>query len=188
MKHFALMNIVVGAMLSVLPAIQVGAASHGKDPTKETVLIGVQTVAAGTQNEMAVKLELESAKPMLMPAGTHGNAAMVMEPQPDQKYHFEVKPEDPKSKTRIPYVAVRVSAVNTNSGKTVEVDLHPIWGSSGLHYAANGALPGDGADTATVVVSTPTFARDALKDKDRWTRPSKADFRFRLEKGLIVVD
>jgi len=188
MKRLIFMTVLAGAVLSVVMPSEVAATSHGKDPTKETVLIGVQTAALGTPDEMAIKLELEPAKPMLMAPGTHGKNAMVVAPQPDQKYHFEVKPEDPKSKTRISYASVRVTAVNTKSGKKVELDLHPMWGSSGLHYAANGALPGDGIYMATVEVGPPTFARDAIKEKDRWTRPLKAEFRFRFEKGLITVD
>jgi len=187
MKRILFLAVLAGAVLSVVMPSDLAATSHGKDPTKETVLIGVQTAALGTPDEMAIKFELEPAKPMLMPAGMHGGKAMVMAPQPDQKYHFEVKPEDPKSKTRISYASVRITAVN-NSGKKVALELHPMWGSSGLHYAANGALPGDGIYTATVVVSAPTFARDAIKEKDRWMRPSKAEFRFRFEKGLIIVD
>lgn len=188
MKRLIFMTVLAGAVLSVVMPSEVAATSHGKDAAKETVLIGVQTAAPGTPDEMLIKLELEPAKPMLMAPGTHGKNAMVMAPQPDQKYHFEVKPEDPKSKTRISYASVRVTAVNNNSGKKVALDLHPMWGSSGLHYAANGALPGDGIYMATVVVGPPTFARDAIKEKDRWTRPLKAEFRFRLEKGLITVD
>jgi hypothetical protein len=63
-----------------------------------------------------------------------------------------------------------------------------MWGGSGLHYAANGALPGDGTYTATVVVSAPTFARDATKDRELWMRPVEAQFRFRLENGLVTVE
>jgi uncharacterized protein involved in high-affinity Fe2+ transport len=186
MKHFKFFRILAGVAFSIMALSNAAATKHGKDPTKETVLIGVQTAAVGTPDEMLIKFELEPAKPMLMPPGMHGSTAMVMAPRTDEKYHFEVKPEDPKSKTRISYAAVRLTAVNTNNGKKVELDLHPMWGSSGLHYSANGPLPGDGIYTATVVVSPPTFARDATKEKDRWMRPLKAEFRFRFEKGLII--
>lgn len=188
MKRLKCIAVLAGFVLSIVAASDAAAASHGKDPTKETVLIGIQTAAAGTSDEMIIKFELEPAKPMLMPPGMHGSKAMVMTPQADEKYHFEVKPEDPKSKTRISYATVRVTAVNTNSGKKVELDLHPMWGSSGLHYSANGALPSDGVYTATVMVSPPTFARDAIKENDRWMRPLKADFRFRFQKGLIIIN
>ena len=186
MKCLSYIAVLAGFALSIMtPSVSV-ANYHGKDPTKETVLIGIQTAAAGAPDEMIIKFELEPAKPMLMPPGMHGSTTMVMAPRADEKYHFEVKPEDPKSKTRISYANVRVTEVNTNSEKKVELDLHPMWGSSGLHYSANGPLPGDGIYTATVVVSPPTFARDATKEKDRWMRPLKAEFRFRFEKGLII--
>lgn len=188
MRQVTLTIALVGAALLILTSSNATATSHGKDPTKETVLIGVKTVAAGTADEMSIKFELEPAKPMLLPPGTHGGTPMVMTPQPDERYHFEVKPEDPKSKTRISYAAVRVTAVHAETGKKVELDLHPMWGSSGLHYAANGPLPGDGNYTATVVISPPIFARDAIKDRDRWTRQAEAQFWFRLEKGLVTVD
>lgn len=187
MRDATLLIVLVGILLALTPS-DVTAASHGKDPTKMTVLIGVKTVAAGTPDEMRIMLELEPAKPMLMPSGPHGGMAMEMVPTPDQKYHFEVKPEDPKSKTRISYAAVRVTAVHAGTGKEVKLDLHPMWGGSGLHYAANGALPGDGSYTATVVVSPPTFARDATKDRNLWMRPVEAQFRFRLENGLVTVE
>jgi hypothetical protein len=180
--------VLVGMVFLVMGSNDAAGKSHGKNAAKETVLIGVQTVAAGTPDEMAIKFELEPAKPMFMPPGMHGNKSMVMAPGPNDKYHFEVKPEDPKSKTRISYADVRVTAVNTKSGKKVDLELHPMWGGSGLHYSANGPLPGDGVYTATVEVRPPIFARDANKEKDRWMRPSKAEFRFRYEKGLIIVD
>jgi len=177
-----------GAILVGWGVTDAAATAHGKDATKTTVLIGVQTVAAGTPDEMRIKLELEPAKPMWMPPGAHGGMAMEMVPAPDQRYHFEVKPEDPKSNTRIPYASVRFSATNVNTGRKVEAELHPMWGSSGLHYAANGALPGDGRYAATVVVGSPSFSRDATKDRELWMRPVEAQFRFRLEGGLVVVD
>jgi uncharacterized protein involved in high-affinity Fe2+ transport len=188
MKRRGLTIVLVGTLLWVVTPSDVTATTHGKDPTKMTVLIGVQTVGAGTPDEMRVMLELEPAKPMLMPSGAHGGMAMEMVPTPEQKYHFEVKPEDPASKTRISYASVRFAAVNTTTGKKVEADLHPMWGGSGLHYSANGALPGDGVYSATVVVSPPTFARDAVKDRDRWARPVEAESRFRLENGLVTIE
>lgn len=188
MRHAALIIVLVGALAFFLSPSDVTATTHGKDPTKMTVLIGVQTVAAGTPDEMRIMLELEPAKTMLMPSGAHGGMAMEMAPAPEQKYHFEVKPEDPKSKTRISYASVRFMAMNTDNGKKVEAELHPMWGGSGLHYAANGALPGDGSYTATVVVGPPTFSRDATKDRDRWMRPVEGKFRFRLEKDLVITE
>jgi len=60
-----------------------------------------------------------------------------------------------------------------------------MWGGSGLHYAANGVLPGDGAYVATVTVEPPTFARGP-KNKDLWRKQAHAEFRFDVRKGRIV--
>ena len=100
-------------------------------------------------------------------------------------FHVEVKPIDPKSKTRISYAVVKFTAVNGDSGQKVEGKLHPMWGGSGLHYAMNSGLAGDGAYEATVTVDVPTFARDP-KDKDRWMEPTSTKFHFRLAEGKLT--
>ena len=167
-----------GVVLAViLLAGEVALPAEGKDPAKETVLIGVKEASG-----MAIKLEIEPAQAMYMPM--HGSW-MEMKPEKGEIYHFEVKPEDPGSKTRLSYAVVKFRSVNTSNGKVVEKDLHPMWGGSGLHYAANGALPGDGAYTATVIVEPPTFARGP-KNKDMWKKPAQADFEFTMRKGRVV--
>jgi len=164
-------------VVAVLLVTAVGVAAEGKDPAKETVLIGVKEAG-----EMIIKLEIEPAQAMFMPM--HG-MWMEMKPEAGEIHHFEVKPEDPGSKTRLPYAGVKFRVVNTSNGKTVEKELHPMWGGSGLHYAANGALPGDGAYVATVTVEPPTFARSP-KSKDLWRKPTQAEFRFTFRAGRVV--
>lgn len=66
-----------------------------------------------------------------------------------------------------------------------------MWGSSGLHYSANSALAGDGVYTATITADVPMFARE-MDDKDLWSKPTSANFRFKLMSGklteVMVVD
>ncbi|UUZ76076.1 hypothetical protein LP414_32500 [Polaromonas sp. P1(28)-13] len=78
--------------------------SEAEDATQKTVLIG----RASTGN-MIVIFELEAAKSMWM---RMGNPSKWVE-HPVGKgeiFHVEVKPVDPKSKTRIPYADVKFSA------------------------------------------------------------------------------
>lgn len=147
-----------------------------RDPAKETVLVGEAKLS-----HMRIKLELEPAKVMTMLMAGKWDQ---MKSMPDEKYHVEVKPEDPKSNSRIAYAQVTFSATNQDTGKKVELDLHPMWGGSGLHYAANSDLP-DGTYSATVMVGVPTFARGPA-DEDRWMTPTQAHFEFKLENGLLV--
>ena len=63
--------------------------------------------------------------------------------------------------------------------------LHPSWGGSGLHYALNTPLAGDGVCDATVTVGVPTFARTE-KNKDSWTKPVVAKFHFKLAGTALV--
>lgn len=149
------------------------------NPAQETVLVG--RVSAG---DMIVQLELEPAKGMWMQMGSppnwglHGVA-------PGELYHVEVKPIDPKSKTRIPNAAVHFAAVNTTNGGKVDGTLHAMWGGSGLHYAFNSGLAGDGSYEATVTVGVPTFAR-SLNDADLWMKPTTATFHFVLTDGKLI--
>ncbi len=163
------------ALAFFLPAT--GQTSEGKDPTRETVLIGIRDVGG-----MSIKFEIEPAEPMFMPM--HGTW-MEMGLQTGEIHHFEVKPEDPGSKTRISYAAVKLRALNKSTGKTIEKELHPMWGGTGLHYGANGALPGDGDYIVTVVVEPPTFARGS-KNQNSWRNPAQAEFRFRMLRGRIL--
>jgi hypothetical protein len=153
--------------------------SAAEDATQKTVLIGRNLAGA-----MIVQLELEPAKGMWMKMG---NPLKWTEHLvgPGELFHVEVKPIDPKSKTRISYAAVKFAAVNRDNGQKVEGKLHPMWGGSGLHYAMNSGLAGDGAYEATVTVDVPTFARDP-KDKDRWMQPISTKFHFRLADGKLT--
>jgi len=99
-------------------------------------------------------------------------------------YHVDVTPFDPKSKTRIPSADVSLEAINKDTGKTVIDSLHPMLGGTGLHYACNNGLAGDGTYEVTVTVRVPTFARD-LEDK-RWMVPAIGKFHFKLAGGKLT--
>lgn len=164
-----------------VPAVkaQVKALAVATDPLKKAVLIG-RVATSG----MVLQLELEGAEAMWMSMGTppvwgaHSPAA-------DERYHVELKLDDPKTKTRIPYANVTFDATNVTTGKTATLLLPPMWGSSGLHYSANSALLGDGAYDATVKVDVPTFQRE-LTDKDLWSKPVYANFHFKLMNGKLT--
>jgi len=98
--------------------------------------------------------------------------------------HVDVTPFDPKSKTRIPSADVTFEAINKDTGKTVKGSLHPMWGGTGLHYAFNSRLVGDGTYEAKVTVRVPTFTRD-LEDK-RWMVPAIGKFHFKLVGGKLT--
>lgn len=159
--------------------LKVKALSPAEDATQKTVLIG-RNVAA----DMVVIFELEPAKGMWMATG---NPPKWMEHAvgKGELFHVEVKPVDPGSKTRISYADVKFSAVNRDNKKKVSGTLHPMWGGSGLHYAYNSPLAGDGAYEATVTVGVPGFGRDA-KNKDLWTKPVTSKFHFKLAGGKLV--
>lgn len=159
------------------PKVKVLAAPE--DPRQKTVLVG-RSDAAG----MIIQFEIEPATPMLMYVGS-SPAAMRHVPAKGEVYHLEVKPIDPRSKTRIPYAKVTFAATNRDSGKSVKGELHTMWGSSGLHYALNSALAGDGGYDFIVTVQPPTFGR-SLKDKDFLTKPASARFHFKLMSGALV--
>jgi hypothetical protein len=167
------------------------------DPGEQTVLIG-RTLA----EDMIIQLELEPAKGMWMAMTASIQLKMdqskgvwmllatppMWSEQAVEKgdlYHVEVKPIDPTSKTRIPYAEVKFEALNRDNGRKVEGLLHPMWGGSGLHYAFNSGLAGDGVYEATVIVSVPTFARD-IKESGRWMEPTSARFHFRLAEGKLT--
>lgn len=148
-----------------------------EDPTQKTVLVG-RNLAGG----MVVVFELEPAKGMWMET----DGKWVEHPVgKGELFHVEVKPEDPKSKTRIPYATVSISAVNRDNGAKVSGTLHPMWGSSGLHYATNSALAGDGTYEATITVGVPAFGR-APADKELWMTPVTTRFHFKLARGKLV--
>jgi hypothetical protein len=162
-----------------LAAPKVQKLATAADPLKKAVLIG--RVATGN---MLFQLELEGSEPMWMQMG---NPPIwdAHEPAADERYHVELKLSDPKSKTRIPYANINFAATNKETGKTINLPLPPMWGSSGLHYSANSALLGDGTYAATVTVDVPTFQRE-LKDKDLWSKAVSAKFHFKLANGKLT--
>ncbi len=100
-------------------------------------------------------------------------------------YHVEVKTIDPKSADRVSFAQVKFEAVNKDNGTVTEGMLHPMWGGSGLHYAFNSGLSGDGTYEATVTVEPPAFAR-SMDDKDKWMKPIVAFYHFKIEAGQVV--
>jgi uncharacterized protein involved in high-affinity Fe2+ transport len=169
-------------------ALVLGTAAHSAEPkvkilpvaedaTQKTVLIG-----RNAANDMIIMFELEPAKAMWMQMrGRWVEHAVAKE----ERYHVEVKPIDPKSRTRISYATVTFSAANRDNGKKISGTLHPMWGGSGLHYAMNSPLAGDGRYEATIVVGVPTFGR-APQDKSLWMKPVSTTFHFRLEGGKVT--
>ena len=150
-----------------------------EDPTRRTVLVG--RVLAG---DMIIQFEIEPAKAMWMAMGTPPR--LVEHPVgAGELYHVEVKPSDSRSKTRIPYADITFAATNKDNGRKVEGTLHPMWGGSGLHYAMNSQLAGDGVYDVVVTVGAPVFGR-APADKDLWMRQTKARFHFKLAGGKLV--
>ncbi len=168
----------VAAGQSSEPKIKVLATPVDASKAKHGVLVG-RASAGG----MLIQLELEFGHGMWM---LMGSPAKWMEHRqfPGELYHVEVKPIDPKSKTRIPYADVTFEAINKDTGKKVKGTLHPMWGGSGLHYAFNNGLAGDGTYEATVTVGVPTFAR-GLDDK-RWMKPATGKFHFKLAGGKLT--
>ena len=150
-----------------------------EEPTQKTVLLG--RALAG---DMIIMFEIEPAKGMWMLMGKPPKW-IEHSPSAAEKFHLEVKPIDPKSKTRIPYAEVRFKAVNKDNRKKVEGVLHPMWGGSGLHYAMNSALAGDGSYEAQITVGVPAVAR-APQDKDMWRKASTATFHFKFKEGKLV--
>ena len=178
------LTLIVGCALMAQAAAQSGAPkikvlSTPEDPTQTTVLVG--RALAG---DMIVIFELEAAKAMWMQMGKPSK--WVEHPvAKGEIFHVEVKPVDPKSKTRIASAEVKFSAVNRDNKKRVSGTLHPMWGGSGLHYAANSPLAGDGTYETTVTVGVPTFGR-ATADKNLWTTPVTATFHFKLAGGKLI--
>ena len=153
--------------------------SAAEDSSQKTVLIGRNLV-----DNMIVIFELEAPKAMRMQMG---NPPKWTE-HPVGKgelFHVEVKPVDPRSKTRISYADVKFTAVNLDNKKKVSGTLHPMWGGSGLHYAANSPLAGDGTYETTITVGAPGFGR-ATADKDLWMKPVTTKFHFKLAGGKLT--
>ena len=168
----------IAAGQSSEPKVKVLATPVDASKAEHGVLVG-RASAGG----MLIQMELERANGMWMLKGEPAKW-MEMGVAPRQLYHVEVKPIDPKSKTRIPYADVTFMAINKDTGEKVEGMLHPMWGGSGLHYALNSRLAGDGTYEATVTVGVPTFAR-GLNDK-RWMEPATGKFHFKLAGGKLT--
>ena len=187
MKNVHIAILVLGVTAA---ATGCGAIAQGLEPKLQVLPVAVdatqQTVLVGRNmaGEMIIQLELEPAKAMWMLMGSPTTWALHPVGE-DDLFHVEVKPIDPNSMTRISYADVLFSAVNWDSGQRVEGMLHPMWGGSGLHYAMNSGLAGDGAYEATVTVKQPTFARDT-NDQDLWMAPTSTKFFFRLSDGKLT--
>jgi uncharacterized protein involved in high-affinity Fe2+ transport len=80
---------------------------------------------------------------------------------------------------------VTFQAVNKHNGRDVQAELQPMWNRSGLHYASNTGLAGDGAYESKVIVGVPTFARDP-NYQERWLQPVAAKFHFSLTGGKLT--
>ena len=106
-------------------------------------------------------------------------------PGTNERFHVEVKRIVPGSQTRISYANVKFDTTNKDNGKTVKADLHPMWGGSGLHHAANSTLAGDGTYEARIRVGVPAFARD-MKNKELWAKPTNATLHFKLAGRKLV--
>lgn len=186
--HRPRLAVVLGAaLLGGLAALPVALAQaptvkvlqQPEDPREKTILIGRQRV-----DDMIIMFELEPAKSMWM---LMGQPPQWVEhaPAAGEAYHVEVKPIDPGSNTRISYARVTVSAVNLDTNRRIEGELHPMWGGSGLHYAINSTLAGDGTYRARVTVGVPAFGRDS-RNVALWRTPRTAEFHFRLQQGRLV--
>ncbi len=168
----------VAAGQSSEPKVKVLATPVDASKEKHGVLVGRASVGG-----MLIQLELEFGHGMWM---LMGSPAKWMEHRklPDELYHVEVKSIDPKSKTRISYADVTFEAINKDTGKKVKGSLHAMWGGSGLHYAFNSGLAGDGTYEATITVGVPTFARGV--DDKRWMEPATGKFHFKLAGGKLT--
>ncbi len=149
------------------------------DPLSETVLIGRTRV-----EDMIIQLELEPAKAMPAAAGSPAELTDQGVGEGDL-YHVKVTPIDPRSNARISYTSVIFQAFNKDNGREVKAEAQPMWNRSGLHYAFNSELAGDGVYESKVIVGVPTFSRDP-KDRDRWLQPVVAKFHFTLIGGKLT--
>jgi hypothetical protein len=121
---FALAVASVTAWSQAAPAppvkAQVKALAVAADPLKKAVLIG-RVATSG----MVLQLELEGAEAMRMPMGSPPVWG-PHSPGADERYHVELKLDDTKTKTRIPYANVTFEATNTTTGKTCTLLLPPM--------------------------------------------------------------
>lgn len=153
--------------------------STPEDATQQTVLLG-----RNFTGNMIVTFELEPAKSVWMQMD---NPPKWRERTVRKReiYHLDVKPIAPNSKAVISYAEVRFSGVNRTNRKKVSGALHPMWDSSGLHYAANSPLAGDGAYELIISVDMPTFGR-VPQYKDLWLKPVTTKFHFKLAGSKVT--
>ena len=183
MKNLLVVTALVAAFASSTlaqgAAPKVKVLSTPEDATQKTVLLG-----RNLTDGMIVTFELEPAKAMWM---RMDNPPKWRERtvRKGEIYHLDVKPMDPNSKAVISYAEVRFKGVNRANGKKVSGALHPQWDSSGLHYAANSPLAGDGAYELIVSVGMPTFGRSP-QYKDLWLKPVPTKFHFKLLSGKVT--
>lgn len=173
---------VIGGALaaSACWASAVPAETGEQDSSREPTVVGSRTVYPQSPNAMTVTLKIGPAKDMHMP---HQGVWVKMGPLAGERYHFEVDVEEPATGHRILYAHVRVRAVNADTMKGIDLELHPMWGPDGVHYGVNAFLPGDGRYTVVVTVDPPTFAREAPAFQFMW--PVKAEFSLAVEDGGV---
>ena len=123
------------ALAAALAAVLAGPVAAGQSP--EPKVKGLVTpvdassaehgvlVGRASAGGMLIQMELERANGMWMLKGEPAKW-MEMGVAPSQLYHVEVKPIDPKSKTRIPYADVTFMAINKDTGEKVKGMLHPM--------------------------------------------------------------
>ena len=178
------------ALVAVLVAALAGpvAAGQSSEPKVKGLATPVDASSAehgvlvgrASAGGMLIQMELERAKGMWMLMGSPAKW-QEMEVFPGRLYHVEAKPIDPKSKTRIPYADVTFEAINKDTGKKVKGSLHSMWGGSGLHYAFNSGLAGDGTYEATITVgeigvplenlSVVSWGGSAIERQSAWVGP-----------------
>ena len=96
-----------------------------EDPRQKTNLVG-RSEATG----MIIQFEIEPATTMVMPMGAPPKL-IEHAPAAGEVYHLEVKPVDPRSKTRISYALVTFEATNRDNGKALKGELHPCGVAAG---------------------------------------------------------
>lgn len=161
--------------------------SAGVDPTGISTTEDHAEVGYNEVDGRIVSLTLEPSKAMKMWMEMDGMWMwMEMTPTAAQNLHYEVKITDPGSQTRIPHSRVDISIENVSTGASFARELHSMWGGSGLHYAINEGLIGDGMYHAIVTLEEPKFAR-SIGDKDKWKGSVSTEFHFEVADGLVVA-
>lgn len=183
MKNSLMLTVLVAALafgtLAQGAEPKVKVLSVVEDATQKTVLIG-----RNFADNMIVIFELEPAKAIWMRMDNPPKWRLRWVGK-RELFSVEIKLIDPESKTRIAYVDVKFSAVNRDNKKKVSGTLHPMWSNSGLYYAYNSALAGEGTYEATITVGVPGFGR-APADKELWMKPVTTKFHFRIAGSKVT--